>query len=112
MLIGLLLLAGGILLVVWGAERLTDGAIGAAGRFGLSTFYVGALVSGFEPENLVPGGAAVLGDLPQVALGTVIGSTVFLLTAALGVTLLAIPMEVRIPRQGGVDRERPRLQHP
>jgi cation:H+ antiporter len=100
--IGLLLLVGGILLVVWGAERFTDGAIGIAVRFGLSAFYVGAVVSGFEPENLVTGGAAALGELPQIALGTVIGSAVFLLTAALGITLLLIPMDVRIPRAGGV----------
>lgn len=102
MLIGLLLLVGGIALVVWGAERFTDGAMGVAVRFGLSTFYVGVLVSGFEPENLVTGGAAALSDLPQIALGTVVGSAVFLLTAGLGVTLLVIPMEVRIPRAGGL----------
>jgi len=85
-----------------GADKFTDGAIGTAARFGLSTFYVGAVVSGFEPENLVTGGGAALGDLPQIALGTVIGSVVFMLTAGIGLTLLLVPMEVRIPRQGGL----------
>ena len=88
-------------LVLWGAERFTEGAVGAAARFRLSTFYVGAVVSGFEPENLMIGGAAALGNLPQIALGTVIGSAVFMLTAGLGVALLLVPMEVRIPKQGG-----------
>jgi cation:H+ antiporter len=101
-LLGLLLLVAGMALVLWGAERFTDGALGAAARFGLSTFYVGALVSGFEPENLVTGTAATLGHLPQIALGTVIGSAVFMLTAGLGVALLLAPMEVRIPKQGGL----------
>lgn len=102
MLIGLILLGGGILLVLWGAEKFTDGAIQTAVRFGLSTFYVGVVVSGFEPENLVTGGVAALGHLPQIALGTVIGSAVFMLTAGLGIALLFVPMEVRIPREGGL----------
>lgn len=102
MLTGLILLVAGMALVIWGAERFTDGAVRTALRFGLSTFYVGAVVSGFEPENLVTGGAAALGNLPQIALGTVIGSAVFMLTGGLGVALLIVPMEVRIPRQGGL----------
>jgi len=83
MLIGLLALVAGLALVVWGAELFTDGAIRVAARLAMSTFLVGAVVSGFEPENLAGGAAAALGDLPQIALGTVIGSMIFLLTAAL-----------------------------
>jgi cation:H+ antiporter len=71
-------------------------------RFALSPFYVGAMVSGFEPENLVTGAAAALGGLSQVALGTVIGAAIFMLTAGLGMALLLVPMQVNIPRAGGV----------
>lgn len=102
MVIGALLLVAGMALVLWGAERFTDGALRAAVRFSLSPFYVGAVVSGFEPENLVTGAAAAVDGLDQVALGTVIGSAVFLPTAGLGVTLLLVPMEVRIPREGAL----------
>jgi cation:H+ antiporter len=102
LLIGLVLLVLGMALVLWGAERFTEGAVGTALRFQLSTFYVGAVVSGFEPENLVTGIAAALGHLHQIALGTVIGSAVFMLTGGLGVTLLLTPMQVRIPKQGGL----------
>jgi cation:H+ antiporter len=102
MLLGVVLLVAGIALVLWGAERFTDGAIQTALRCSLSPFYIGAIVSGFEPENLVTGGAAALGGLPQVALGTVIGAAIFMLTAGLGVTLLLVPMAVNIPRAGGV----------
>jgi cation:H+ antiporter len=101
-LIGLLALVIGLALVVWGAERFTEGAIQMAARLAVSTFLVGAVVSGFEPENLASGAAAALGGLPQIALGTVIGSTIFLLTAALGLALLIAPMAVRIPREGPV----------
>jgi cation:H+ antiporter len=101
MLLGVVLLGAGIALVLWGAERFTDGAIGTALRLSVSPFYVGTVVSGFEPENLVTGGAAALGGLPQVALGTVIGAAIFMLTAGLGVALLLVPMEVNIPGAGG-----------
>lgn len=99
---GIVLLVGGIVCVLWGAERFTDGAIRAVRLFSLSPFYVGVVVSGFEPENLVTGGAAALGGLPQVALGTVIGAAIFMLTAGLGLALLLVPMEVRMPPAGGV----------
>ena len=102
MVIGLLALVAGLALVVWGAERITEGAIQVAARLAVSTFLVGAVVSGCEPENLASGAAAALGGLPQIALGTVIGSTIFLLTAALGLALLIAPMAVRIPREGPV----------
>jgi len=102
MLIGAVLLVAGMALVLWGAERFTDGALRTAARFSLSTFYVGAVVSGFEPENVVTGVAAAVDGLDQIALGTVIGSSVFLLTAAVGLTLLLVPMEVRIPREGAL----------
>jgi cation:H+ antiporter len=102
LLISLVLLVAGMALVLWGAEKFTDGAVRTATRFGLSTFYIGAAVSGFEPENLVTGGAAAIGNLPQIALGTVVGSAVFMLTTGLGVALMLVPMEVRIPRAGAV----------
>ena len=102
MLIGVLALVAGLALVVWGAERFTDGAIHVAARLAMSPFFVGAVVSGFEPENLASGAAAALGGLPQIAFGTVIGSTIFLLTGALGLALLVAPMDVRIPREGPV----------
>src|SRR5216683_561999 len=92
--LGGLALVAGLALVVWGAERFTDGAIRLAARLSLSPFFVGAVASGFEPENLASGAAT--------ALGTVIGSTIFLLTGALGLVLLVAPMDVRIPREGPV----------
>lgn len=102
MLTGVLALVAGLVLIVWGTERFTDGAIQVAARLALGTFFVGAVVSGLECENLASGVAAVLGGLPQVALGTVIGSTIFLLTGALGFTLLIAPMDVRVPREGPI----------
>src|SRR5262245_19510672 len=102
MLIGAALLVVGIALILWGAERFTDGAVKTATRFGVSAFYVGTVASGFEPENLATGVAAAAGNLPQIALGTVIGSAIFMLTGGLGATLLLVPMAVRLPREGSL----------
>jgi cation:H+ antiporter len=101
MLLGLVLLVGGIALIVWGADWFTDGALRTAAAMAVSPFLVGLIVSGLEPENLTTGVIAALARLPQIALGTVIGSAIFLLTAALGVTLLLVPMTIRIPRAAG-----------
>ncbi len=100
--LGALQFLSGVGLVLWGAERFTDGAVRTAALFALSPFFVGTVVSGFEPENLATGVAAALGGLSQVALGTVIGATIFMLTAGLGVALLIVPMEVNIPKAGVV----------
>lgn len=101
-LLAAVLLVAGIAIVVWGAERFTDGGLAIARRAGVSAFWIGAVVSGFEPENLATGIAAGLSDLPQIALGTVIGSSIFMLTAGFGIALLIVPMAVTIPRAGGV----------
>ena len=55
MVIGILALVAGLVLVVWGAERFTDGAIRLAARLALSTFFVGAVVSAWSPRTLPAG---------------------------------------------------------
>jgi cation:H+ antiporter len=100
MLVAAVLLVIGIALVLWGADRFTDGAVGVARGLAWSTFWIGVVLSGFEPENLVTGIVAALDGLPQIALGTVIGSAIFMLTGALGVALLLVRIDVRIPRIG------------
>lgn len=102
MWLGVMLFLIGVGLVLWAADRFTDGAVGTAKLLHLSPFFVGILVSGFEPENLITGVAAAVAGLPQVALGTVIGAAIFMLTAGLGAALLIVPMGVNIPKAGAV----------
>lgn len=101
-MMAILIFVVGVILVLWAAERLTDGILVAGAAFAVSGFFVGALVSGFEPENLVTGVVANFQGLPQVALGTVIGSAIFMLLGGLGAALLIVPMEVEIPRSGPI----------
>jgi cation:H+ antiporter len=100
MLVGAVLLVIGIALVLWGADQFTDGAVGVARGLAWSTFWIGVVLAGFEPENLVTGIVAALDGLHQIALGTVVGSAVFMLTAAFGLTLLLVRIDIRIPRAG------------
>jgi cation:H+ antiporter len=88
----------GVGLILWSAERLTDGVLAVAASFAVSAFFVGALVSGFEPENLVTGLVANFRELPQIALGTVVGATIFMILGGFGTALLIVPMEIKIPR--------------
>jgi len=90
----------GVGLILWSAERLTDSVIAVAASFTLSAFFVGPLVSGFEPENLVTSLIANFRGLPQIALGTVVGAAIFMILGGFGAALLIVPMEVKIPRAG------------
>jgi cation:H+ antiporter len=75
--------------------------VGIARAALLPTFAVGALLSGFEAENIAVGLAAgANSDGAQVALGTVFGGAIFLVCVALGLGGVLYPLEVRLP--GGV----------
>ena len=87
----------GIALVVYGAERFVQGVVGTALVLGISSFALGVIFGGFDAENLATGVAAAVKGLPGVSLGTVIGSSIFLLGAAVGVTAMLVPLEVNIP---------------
>ena len=96
----LALLAGGVLLVVAGAELFFDGVLSAAARFGVSAFALTVVVSGFEVENLAAGIATNLQGLSGAAAGTFLGGTTFLALAVAGLGALIAPLRARLP--GGV----------
>ncbi len=92
------LLAGGIALVVVGAELFFDGLLAGAARLGVSAFSFTVLVSGFELENLAAGIAANVQGLENAAAGTFLGGTTFLALAVAGLGAIAAPLEARLPR--------------
>jgi len=97
-LVALLFLAGGIVLVVTGAELFFDGLLAVAGRLGLSAFVLTVVVSGFELENLAAGIAADLKGLPNAAAGTFLGGTTFLALAVSGIAAAVRPIRAALPR--------------
>jgi cation:H+ antiporter len=88
----------GVVLAVWATERLLEGMVGLARAVRLSTFAVGALLSGFEAENVAVGLAAGAANAPHVALGTVFGGAMFLVCVALGLGGVLYPLRVDLPR--------------
>src|SRR5437660_1112954 len=97
-LLALGMFLAGVLLAVWATERLLEGLVGVARSARLSTFAVGAVLSGFEAENVAVGLAAATGATSAVALGTVFGGATFLVCVALGLGALLYPLRVNLPR--------------
>lgn len=94
----LALFVAGAALAIWATERLLDGLVGLATALRLSAFAVGAVLSGFEVENVAVGLAAGGRGTASVALGAVFGGAIFLVCVALGVAAIFYPLEVRLPR--------------
>ncbi len=91
-------LAAGAILAVWSTDRLLAGLVGLARYLPVSVFAAGALLSGFEVENVGVGIAAGLDHADEIALGSVFGGAIFLVCVALGLGVIIAPLQVRLPR--------------
>ena len=90
------LLAGGIALVIFGAEAFFDGLLSTAGRVRVSAFFLTVLISGLEVENIAAGLAANLAGYPGAAAGTFLGGTTFIALGVAGVGAILVPFRVRL----------------
>ena len=91
-------LAGGLVLVVAGAELFFEGVLASAQRLRVSPFVLTAVLSGFEVENLAAGIAANAKGLPGAAAGTFLGGSTFLALGVAGVAGLLAPIRAELPR--------------
>jgi cation:H+ antiporter len=69
----------GIIVVLWGADRLTDGAVGLAERMGVPQIVIGLTIVAMGtsmPEFFVSFMSAI-NDTPDLAVGNVVGSNIF-----------------------------------
>lgn len=92
----ILLLMGGFVFLVVGANYLVRGAAGIAGAIGVSPLVIGLTVVTFgttSPEMAVSLGAALSGQ-PDLSLGNVVGSNIFNVLFILGVCSLIAPLNV------------------
>lgn len=90
--------AAGVVIVVLATERLLEGLVGIAKAMKVAPFVASAVLSGMEAENVAVGLAAGAHGASDVALGTAIGGTIFILCFALGLGALLAPLHVRLPR--------------
>ena len=96
MLLPVLAVLGGLVVLVWSAERFVEGAAATAARLGLSPLLVGMLVIGFgtsAPELTVSALSAAQGN-PGLALGNAYGSNIANIGLILGLVALISPLAV------------------
>jgi len=82
-----------MILILTGANALTDGASALARRFGISDLVVGLTVVAFgtsTPELVISVMSAANGN-PGMAIGNVVGSNIFNILAIIGITAMVRP---------------------
>jgi len=87
---------GGLVLLVWSADRFVDGAAITARHFGMPPLLIGMVIVGFgtsAPEMAVSALAALDGN-PGIALGNAYGSNIANIALILGLTALLAPITV------------------
>lgn len=92
----ILFLIGGLLLILWGANALTDGASSVAKRFNIPDIVIGLTIVAFgtsAPELTVSVSSAIKGSA-DMAIGNVVGSNIFNALMIVGVTTLVAPIMV------------------
>jgi cation:H+ antiporter len=88
---------GGLAVVLVSVEVFIETAAETALEFGVSAFFLTAVLAGADLENTVIGLAAVYEELPGLAIGTVFGEALFILTVAVGLSGLLTPFETVVP---------------
>ena len=95
-MVSILMIIGGAALVLWGADRLTDGAVALAGRMRIPQLVIGLTVVALgtsAPEFCVSLVSALKGTA-DLAVGNVIGSNVFNTMLIVGVAAVVAPMSI------------------
>ena len=96
MLLASLAVVGGLLLLIWSADRFVEGAAAVAAHYSISPLLIGMVIIGFgtsAPEMMVSAFAAVEGN-SGLALGNAYGSNIANIGLILGVTVMICPIAV------------------
>ena len=96
MILSIIFLVVGLVLILAGANFLTDGASAIARRMGISDLVVGLTVVAFgtsAPELAISVISAVSGST-ELAVGNVVGSNIFNILMIIGVTSIVMPMKI------------------
>ncbi|MCC8360457.1 calcium/sodium antiporter [Salinimicrobium sediminilitoris] len=97
MLVNILLLLGGFVALIYGANALVDAASSLAARWGVPSIVIGLTIVAFgtsAPELVVNVFAATTGSTDMV-LGNVLGSNIFNVLGILGISALIYPLTVK-----------------
>lgn len=85
-----------MVVIVFSADWLVDGAVVIAKRYKISDFIIGAVIVGVGTSlpELVASSIGAIQDKADIAIGNVIGSNIFNILGILGLTVLIMPVEV------------------
>tara|TARA_R110000787_G_scaffold63679_8_gene143679 strand:+ start:7852 stop:8814 length:963 start_codon:yes stop_codon:yes gene_type:complete len=89
-----LAIVGGLLLLVWSADKFVEGAAAVAAHYSIPPLLIGMIIIGFgtsAPEMMVSAFAASEGN-PGLALGNAYGSNIANIGLILGVTAMICPI--------------------
>ena len=86
----------GVALVLWGADRLTDGASALARRMSIPEIIIGLTIvaAGTSAPELFVSVASALKGAPDLAVGNVVGSNIMNTLLIVGVTAMVAPMAI------------------
>lgn len=96
-LLSLFLLIAGFVMLIYGADKLVDGASALAKRYNIPDIVIGLTIVAFgtsAPEMAINMVAAVKGNT-DLLLGNVLGSNIFNVLAILGITAIIAPLSVK-----------------
>lgn len=96
MIIDILILLGALILILAGANALTDGASAVAKRFGISELVIGLTIVAFgtsAPELVISLVSAIKGNT-GLAIGNVVGSNIFNILVIIGVVAMVRPIKI------------------
>ncbi len=82
----------GTLCLLKGADWFTDGAGDLAKAIGVSALFIGIVLAGLEPEEMLTAAIASGRGAGDLALGNVVGTNITIITLALGLAILLTPI--------------------
>lgn len=96
MLLNALWIVVGVVLVLWGADRLTEGAVSVAERLRVPQIVIGLTIValGTSMPELCVSVVSALKGIPDLAVGNVVGSNIFNALLIVGVAALVAPMTI------------------
>lgn len=96
MLLNALWIVVGVVLVLWGADRLTEGAVAVAVRLRVPQIVIGLTIValGTSMPELCVSVVSALKGTPDLAVGNVVGSNIFNALLIVGVAALVAPMTI------------------
>lgn len=96
MILNSLLIIVGIVMVLWGADRLTEGASSIARHFNVPEIVIGLTIvaGGTSAPELFVSVVSALNRTPDLAVGNVVGSNIMNTLLIVGVTAMVAPMTV------------------